>query len=661
MEENKRIPANIFEEMAGVQDAPVPVAIENKESVNISQEKTKINYTRLKKVANEFSKLVIKDFNKKFLKVAKGILKLQKNEEIVNKPQELVVKVERTLEEEEPEEKEESFFDKLINLCIKYVPPPYKYIFVAIKYFKKASGLIFMAAIGLIKFLWFLGKMMVKTVFKVVKTVIDLGIKFIKAIYNIIKPILSKFIKFAFKAIKTAFRFMMRMMLKIVRTIWKIVKFLFFRGKKASKPLFKGEPAPSKFEAAPFKTGDSVTVKFKPLKGRESFIMRLIKKAFRPIKKLFFKVITKLFGKLLKKLVKMVIKIIVGFVFGQVLGSCVPLIGNALGFIYGVGNALVKITSIGMLIYETFQDVRGIADDLADSSDDDDGGEDESEDDEEELPEDEMQSSDFRKVLNRLEKEKQHNSPEYIRIKQKYLESLIEENRAAGNKEIADMIRCKLDQVKGNNLKDFDLKLLDKDIERQHLIKEAKNSDELISEKSLSNILNDKTKSNYVRWLELYNNLIKFIKVTLFKRLEYNTYKESIEKNIINHFEPRLIALNKEHDKFVPSKKENENDKQIYKLSRKNAKNAAKIFWIDYITFDYFKSFKKYTLENLAERLPVVKKEVVYVDKKAEPFYDIKKKENEAQKVKYNLWVDVLNALDVNDNYKNKYQKQALT
>ena len=66
-------------------------------------------------------------------------------------------------------------------------------------------------------------------------------------------------------------------------------------------------------------------------------------------------------------------------------------------------------------------------------------------------------------------------------------------------------------------------------------------------------------------------------------------------------------------------------------------------------------------MENLAERLPVVKKEIVYVDKKAEPFYDIKKKENEAQKVKYNLWVDVLNALDVNDNYKNKYQKQALT
>ena len=137
MEENKRIPADIFAEMAGIEPAPTNVSDKNKENVNLPQQVTPINFTRLKAVAAEFNKLVIKDYSRDFLNIAKELLNLQKNQEIVKKPEKIIIQAERSIEEpeEEPEEKEESLFDKLLNLCIKYVPPPYKYIFVAIKYF----------------------------------------------------------------------------------------------------------------------------------------------------------------------------------------------------------------------------------------------------------------------------------------------------------------------------------------------------------------------------------------------------------------------------------------------------------------------------------------------------------------------------------------------
>lgn len=660
MEENKRIPADIFAEMAGIEPAPTNVSDKNKENVNLPQQVTPINFTRLKAVAAEFNKLVIKDYSRDFLNIAKELLNLQKNQEIVKKPEKIIIQAERSIEEpeEEPEEKEESLFDKLLNLCIKYVPPPYKYIFVAIKYFKKFAGLLLSGAITLLGMLWKFGKTVLKLAFDALKGILKVAFKVLKIMLKYVASAITKFVKSAIKILVKAFRYIMRMFLKLVRTMWRIVKVLFFRGKKPSKPLFKNEPKPVDFKANDLRIKGGVTVKFKPLTQKEGFIMRLIKKALRPLQKFFWTVIKKVFGKLLKKLVTTVISIITGFVFGQILGSCIPLIGNAIGAIYGVANTLLKITSIGMTVYGIFKDVKDLTNDLADSSDDDDGGEDDEEE-EDELTEEEMESSDFRKVLDKLEKEKQLNSPEYLRIKQKYLESLLEENIANGNKNIADLIQVKLNESKEKGIQSLDLKVLDKDIEKINLVQEAEAFDKTISKDSLTTLLNDNSKSNYVRWLELFNRAINLIRITLFKREEYTDYKGAIVSHVSKYFEPRNFLFKYTFDFFKQSDTENVKDISIYKIKKDISIDELASLYIEpqWEVFEH-KDFEKYTLEKLANKFPEIKKEVVYFHKEATPFCDAKEKEISAQKMKYNIWLDILTVLDSDGIYKNKYQKQ---
>lgn len=329
MDGNKRIPADIFEEMAGVEIAPTNVSIDNKDSVNIPQEVTAINLKRLSAAANALTKFVIKDFNKEFLKVVKELLKLQKNQEIVRQPQSITIQIERTLgtEQKEEKEEEESLYDKFTNK----IPAPYKYIFKGLKYLWKFGKFLFKWGLKLLSMLWKAGKSVLKMAQKALTSILKAAWRMLKIMINFLKPLVKKFLKIAIKNFIRLFKFIMRMILKLVRVMWKIVKRLFFKGKNPGKLLFKNEPAPRSFSTSVFKIKDGITVKFKALSKRTSFIMRLIRKALRPVQKLFWTVIKKLFGRLLKKLVQTVTSIIITFVMGQVLGSWVPLIGNAIG------------------------------------------------------------------------------------------------------------------------------------------------------------------------------------------------------------------------------------------------------------------------------------------------------------------------------------------
>lgn len=330
MDGNKRIPADIFEEMAGVETVPTNVSTDNKDSVNIPQEATTINLKRLSAAANALTKFVIKDFNREFLKVVKELLRLQKSQEIVRQPQSITVQIERTLnneQEEEEGEEEESLYDKFTNK----IPGPYKYIFKGLKYLWKFGKILFKWGLKLLTMLWKVGKSILKMAQKALTSILKAAGRMLKVMINFLKPLVKKFLKIAIKNFIKLSKFIMRMILKLVRAIWKIVKRLFFKGKNPGKLLFKNEPGPASFSTSVFKIKDGITVKFKALSKRTSFIMRLIRKALRPVQKLFWTVIKKLFGRLLKKLVQTVISIIVTFVMGQVLGSWIPLIGNAIG------------------------------------------------------------------------------------------------------------------------------------------------------------------------------------------------------------------------------------------------------------------------------------------------------------------------------------------
>ena len=112
-------------------------------------------------------------------------------------------------------------------------------------------------------------------------------------------------------------------------------------------------------------------------------------------------------------------------------------------------------------------------------------------------------------------------------------------------------------------------------------------------------------------------------------------------------------------DFFKKSDKENVKDISIYKVKKDTSIDELASLYIE-PKWEVFegKEFEKYTLEKLANKFPEIKKEVVHFDKETTPFCDAKEKEISAQKMKYNLWLDILMGLDSDGTYKNKYQKQ---
>ena len=79
MDGTQRIPANIFDEMAGFQEPSEKSSI-IKENINESQKEPEINKKRLKLASNFFLSKIEKKLVKGFYNVAKELIKLQKKE-----------------------------------------------------------------------------------------------------------------------------------------------------------------------------------------------------------------------------------------------------------------------------------------------------------------------------------------------------------------------------------------------------------------------------------------------------------------------------------------------------------------------------------------------------------------------------------------------------
>lgn len=319
MEGTRRIPADIFEEMGGVTDAPTPVSVDNSNDVNIPNKATPINRSRLKTSAKAFNEGIVKNYNKEFIKLYKEFRKILKPQKIRKSQEDFQQFYVINPEKKSSEEEKSSAWS------------PFKLIIKAFKFFAKVCKFVFKLAWRVLKVLYKIAKFVLKLAFKALKIILKILWKLLKMILKFLRPILKILLKLIWKCFLKLTKVVLRGIWALIKLFWKIVKYLFFKGKKIGKKLFRNEPKLANFAVKVFKIKNGITVKLKPLIKRTSFIMRFLKKAFRPMAKLFWNLIKKFFGEILKKLIKTVVSIIVNFVVGQILGSFLPGLGNILG------------------------------------------------------------------------------------------------------------------------------------------------------------------------------------------------------------------------------------------------------------------------------------------------------------------------------------------
>lgn len=273
-----------------------------------------------------------------------------------------------------------------------------------------------------------------------------------------------------------------------------------------------------------------------------------------------------------------------------------------------------------------------------------------------------MESSDFRKKLESLYKTGQQNSPEYQRLKEKYLSALIEESQENGNRAIADLAQQYLEHGRDKGFSSVDLQKFDKELNKIKFAQEAESIKQSVSKKEIEKLFNDNSKTVYERFIELFYRAVSLIRIKLLDRLENNNYRTMIQNKLQKYFEERNLSYSFYYDTYNSKKDIPSHTKTEYRKTTQNVRSLSSslTFGLVHInTGEYkkFNSMEKYSMKYLSEKVPEVKKETLYAYEESEPYRKIKAKENNTQKEKYNLWVDILALLDKKGIHINKHKK----
>lgn len=642
MEGNERIPANIFEELAGVESREINTSEVTKENVNDSKDSEPINLNRLR----EARTYIIKDSQKKFIKSLIKVFNLILSEhggQLISIPSASAIdKIKKAKEledaqKDEIQKKKKSLFFRIKQTADKFRPSLKNIIKV-------------------VKFLYKLSKFVGKILWRVLKATLKIAAKMAKFIFKflgkLLKPIIKKFIK----KITWLIKWVIKIIAKIIRFIYRFSKKL-FAGKNKGTKLLSSEPGPFSFnlKESPPKTKVKFKLILPKIKEKISILIRFLRILLKPTIKVLKKFIQKVMGPIFKKAINAVISFIVDFIFGQVLGSIIPFLGNAAAAIITGGKLIWKLVKLGHFVYGMTNTFKEIASTFDEASDDMSA----IKEDEEELSEDEMETADFRKVLEKLEQNNKTNTDDYLRLKGKYLESLLYDYQCKGDSQIGKLIQEKLNTYQGKSLKELNLNELNAEIKRIEGNREITKLKSKTSANSIKNILENKELSFFVKMLHIFHSAISSIIVELERRLYLSDYKSVLDLTLSKYFLLKNKAYNFYIDKFIVKKDKDSYskvtdiviDEDGFTLNLKELFKRYKIFK------EQFKKFEHFSFEDIIEKSPELKKEVVSGTSETEQYCIAKIAENNEQKKKYNLWLDVLEIVDSNKQFTNKYSR----
>lgn len=503
-----RMPADIFEEMAGVREVIPEQSSIAAANVNVETHKTPVNESRLQSSAN-FLFQKADDFKEYLLKLA-GLIFSEQTEQPVSKSK----------------PKKNNTFNIKKHL---------QYLGIALFALSKVAPLVAEKTKQTVQFFYDLIKTIfhwvTKAVLWLMGTLSDILKWLGKQLWNIIKWLgkkiwqLTKWVlqkvgqvlKWLGKQLIKFMRLIMCSIKKLAITIWGIISKLFHRVRdKMSKKYFPKEPAAMQLTPVPEKLPTMVMVsgdyefempeeraKEMPItenKGenfngkmpnckqqfkktgpnQENRIWYLIKKLLIKAVQFFWRMLKKFFP-VIQKAIGMVVKIIIRFTINLILSAfalaAAPIIAASLTAI----NAITFVTGLVSFVGGVANTIEGMSDmgDFSESdmiSDDAPSSTDEMRSNKEKA----MTTADWKRRLDEMEAKHMENSVAYAAVKSKYISNLILQAEQNGNIEEAKRLRkaLKLPETGSFDIYSLNLSSISSFDLDKHLKEEAKRTEE---------------------------------------------------------------------------------------------------------------------------------------------------------------------------------------
>ena len=684
-----RMPADIFEEMAGVREI-VPVQSDTAEgNVNLPEQKTPIDESRLQQ-AGFIIVSAVPEFKNHILKLAKKLKDMQAPPPPPPKPKGLRNPITVTIH----------LFESAAEAGARVLTKIWDYLLKGVWFvFKLALKAVWWVLKTLVKWafklLWTLGKMLIKIFWKLLK----LAMKLLWKLMKWIAKILWKMMKWIWKMIKMLAKAFWKLMMKLFNKIKKKVKKNpkkpdFFRrvGPKnlaPSTPPMKMPKAPKQFaqpdakmtgmevkltekKAKPFQTNKlsaKKTFSIRTRGKRESIIWRLVKKVFNMFLRMISKLIGKLFSKIIKKLIDTVVRIIVRFVIMQIIGSCIPGLGNAFAL------AMTAITAI-IMIADAVDFIHGLqkminADGTEEDNDDEPDEPDEDDEDDDKGPK-KLTTNELYNKLTEMELKGEENSAQYNQYKKDYMVQLLKQAEAAGNisevKALKEAMGIPLDKDSGSatvdvkKINDLNLYEFQLDLERRsketHLKRLEQNKTKLITENEIEEVLVGA--EGETDWLQFWRRVMEFIMHKLPNRYSKTTivtaygngliyaknFKQTIHKEIPRepykaYYDARKtlrrahsLARHTLHCNRIVAREAWRNKMAQDGMLEILRSETTVWGWIKALIFNDYPSIRK-TQE-------LVEAHRVNLQEGTAKLRELSDDSNNQQKIKYNHWVDVL-------------------
>lgn len=620
-----QIPADIFEEMAGMREIVPPRKPDTENNVKSERLVTPIDEARLKEASFAMIYKVQKKLCKGFYKVAKKLLSFQYQDSPIKKKKS-GRKVEAKI---------------IINetgaeTLARKASKKFKFWKTLIKSAWKALTFIVK---GLFKLIKWVGKLVAKTlkpILKIFGKIAKTAAKFFAKALRHVGKMLTKVSKYVFRMVKL-----------VLKAVWKIIKKLFFKGKPMAR-MFKGEPADRAMKQPylPPKK-NKMKLKLKAVGKKSSFIMKVVKKMFKTLSKLLWKIVKGVFGKIIKKIIKTIVKMIIKFVAAQVIGSLLPGIGNAI-----MGAASMAMNVMDILGIVNF--VQGVSRDMNNISNEFQPETEEEEKDDEESDIDDMDLSGVKKYMETLASEGKGDSEEYFEAKTRYLELLAESYKNSGDTASAEMIHLAMETgkisfdndvqfpelSKGEGVKKLDIKALQRALEeRQKQLASLKweNKAKNVFEQSEIKVLLTGEDDGGPMWAAIWADMLWYVKKNIPLRLPLKETFEAICKEVTNPY-PQPILLDYHFGPKWMYEDVTQRNERVDKGTKKILNDEPNDYYNSSIS-EFGEQDKFDAVIDRANRYKFSLKE------DTDRLVDSKIKENLLQKKKYFLWKEILDLL----------------
>lgn len=634
MADGLAIPADIFEEMAGMKEILPPSNKVKEENVQSEKKITNFDETRLKKAAKAFISKPQKQLASSFYKVAKYIQSLQKADAPkVRKPRKIEVTIINKESAAEAEARENTKKSSIWRKAIKVAWKAFKFLLK--KIVKFVFKHVFKVAAKAIKFLFKLVKKFAKVFAKV----------FVKTLKAVIK-LLLKLVKFVYKSIKV-----------LIKVIWRIITKLFLRGKPMKK-VFSSEPPPLSMKQPTLNAHENkMKLKMKAPAKKSTFIFKAVKKIFNVFAKLLWKIISKVFGKIINKVLNVIVKMIVKFVMGQVIGSLLPGIGNLIMGAASMALFVYDIMGIVSFVNEVSNQVSELSKDFgADPEEDDEDDEDVEDDEENEV--DNMDLSQVQAYMKKLEENNQAQTEEYFQAKGRYLELLSEEYRKSGDNETADIIAAAMETGEinanaaetiangsvnpGDGIKKLDLSKLQQVLLERQRNKSAKKYENkaknVFDESEIEALLTGEVDKGPM-WISIWREFMWFIKGKIPLRLDKQLYINICSEIVSPHIKPQHYVFNIEPKWWFETQEQRYDRVSAGETKILDEENEG--VWNRPNKHDFSPQAK------FNEVISIVDTYKFDINKDTEDYQESKQVENFVQKEKLFKWMDILDEVSV--------------